>query len=272
MKKFLSAILMVAMSVCAQAQIVSSSSSRVVRVVEKPVVKETPTKPSTPFDVSHYVIWTPNMIYNMSNSGKELLYGFFSSNLMYGMNIPFWQQEGKNGWEGTYSCLYWGFEAGITTRKFDMGSDFPKNGGENRWPTYEKIKRTGLQIAPKVGFKWGDPDDGFGTIAMGIELGLYANYNIGNSYLLGEDYYSKDFSPATSDLLMSAFFDAWNKLETGISVEAIFTLGPVRLGLGYVGGLAPSFSGIGCKPVAGYYIPPMSATYHCLLYTLGVEF
>lgn len=276
MKKFLSAILMVAMGVCAQAQIVSSSSSRVVRVVEKKPVKEEVVEEviSTPFDVSHYVKWGANLLDEMTPSGGVyFLWSSFGWHLMYGTDRPFWQKEGKNVREGTYSCLYWGYEAGMVTRGFSLDgyniADLCDDQG-NHWPDYDQIKRIGLQVAPKIGFKWGGPDDGLGTIALGAEVGFYTNYNVKSSYSLGE--YTMGISTATSDLLMNAFFDAWSNFETGISAGIFGAIGPMRLDIRYVGGLVPSFSGVDCKPVEGYYIPPVSATYNSMYVSLGVEF
>ena len=281
MKKFLFTALMVVMGVCAQAQIVSSSSSRVVRVVEKPVVEEKPVEPVTPFDVSHYVKLDVGILgtYMPTSDYRDLLnpsddgYGW---SLMYGMDIPFWQKEAGGG----YSCLYWGFEAGMTTRSFAIdGShfDYLSEWEGNKWPDYDKFKRLGLQVAPKIGFKWGvnskDATGGLRSVGWGIELGLYANYNVKSSYLLTDNKYGKEgILPATSELLMSAFIDAWNDFDTGIFVETFFIIGHIRWGVGYVGGLTPSFSGVDCKPVEGYYLPPVSATYGSGFMSFGVEF
>ena len=264
MKKFLFATLMVVMGICAHAQIVSSSSSRVVRPV---VVKE--KKPSTPFEISHYVKWGWDGFSEMTTPSGSVLMDCYSGDaplswsLMYGADRPFWQKE--DAWGDTYSCLYWGYEVGITRRGFGIDGyevDDLNDDQGNDWPDYDQIRRFGLQVAPKIGFKWGLPDDGAATIAMGIEVGLYVNYNVKSSYLLTDDkYFRHDITSATSDLLMSAFFDAWNNFDTGISVGAFYILGPIRLELKYVGGLAPSFSGVDCVPVKGYYIPPVTATY-----------
>lgn len=262
-----------------QAQIVSSSSSRVVRIVEEKPKK--PKKPVKPFETKHYIKGgvNPNFmiatqVYDMYKLLKTTeIPGF---HLMYGMEKPF----SKNT---RWSCTYWGFEAGVSRWAFETPWDNLEGYGslksydwkdEGGWPDYMNICRLGLQFAPKIGFKIGSRGKKF---SMGVEVGAYINYNLSSSYALDEyEYDDEEITPElieTSDLLMEAFFNEWNDLEAGGFIGAGFWMGRVYLGLRYSMGWTPSFENDMDKElIEGYYLPAGLFVHQNVYMSIGFAF
>lgn len=262
-----------------QAQIVSSSSSRVVRIVEEKPKK--PKKPVKPFETKHYIKGGINAnfmiatqvydMYELLDAGN--LPGF---HLMYGMEKPF----SKNT---RWSCTYWGFEAGVSRWDFSLNDfdfygygkyDFQEWKQQGTWPSYGNINRLGLQFAPKVGFKIGSRGKKF---SMGVEVGAYINYNLSSSHTLDDYKYDyEEITPdlkETSELLMEAFFNEWNGFEAGGFIGAGFWMGRVYLGLRYSMGWTPSFENDMDKElIEGYYLPAGLFVHENIYWSIGFAF
>ena len=254
-----------------QAQIVSSSSSRVIRIVE-----EKPIKPVKPFETKHYIKGgvNPNFMIGTNTHLYSLLEtteipGF---HLMYGMEKPF----SKNT---RWSCTYWGFEAGVSRWAFGLDNyefygygSFYDYDWRGTWPSYENICRLGVQFAPKVGFKIGSRGKKF---SMGVEAGVYVNYNLSTSYEL-YCYEEEDITPEfqeTADLLMEAFLNEWDDFEAGGFIGAGFWMGRVYLGLRYSMGWTPSFENDeDLELIEGYYLPAGLFVHQNVYMSIGIAF
>lgn len=266
MRKFLFVMMTVLACFDMQAQIVSSSSSRVIRIVE-----EKPEKPIVPFETKHYIKGGANVnqLYTVGHGDILLdcapeLPGF---HLMYGMEKPFAQAR--------WACLYWGFEAGGTMGAFSLyGDDFYEFADYqgNRWLDIEEICRFGVQITPKIGFKVGSPAK---KVSFDVEVGLYANYNIGSTYAAHRQNSPEESE--TSELLMNALFNGWNNFESGVLAGIGYWIGPIYLSARYSIGLTSPFAGMDKEPIEGYYMPAAydtytNATHHNVYISLGIAF
>lgn len=278
MRKFLFVMMTVLACFNMQAQIVSSSSSRVVRIVE-----EKPKKPVSPFETKHYIKGGVNPNFMIATEIYSGMYNLLETteipgfHLMYGMEKPF----SKNT---RWSCTYWGFEAGVSRWAFEPYENLEGYGShkkyqwkyEGGWPDYKNICRLGLQFAPKVGFKIGSRGKKF---SMGVEAGAYVNYNLSSSYALDLDdyeYSDVEITPEfkeTCDILMEAFFNEWNDLEAGGFIGAGFWMGRVYWGLRYSMGWTPSFQNdIDKELIEGYYLPAGLFVHQNVYMSIGIAF
>ena len=274
MKRFLFIVAAMVMCLGVQAQIVSSSSSRVVRIVE-----EKPKKPVTPFNTKHYIKGGVNV--NEMYGDFDCLLEIASVpglHLLYGMEKPF----SKNA---QWACTYWGFEAGASRWAFSLDGGNLKGAGafpegekshwrQGSWPSYDNICRLGLHFAPRIGFKIGSRGK---KISMGVEAGAYVNYNLKSSYILDEYDYSDIELTAefkeTTDLLMEAFFNEWNDLEAGTFFGVGFWIKRVYLGVRYAVPITPSFLYTDDKElIPGYFMPSGSYTHDNLFMSIAIAF
>ena len=276
MKRVLFILATVLLCINVQAQIVSSSSSRVVRIVEEKPKK--PKKTIVPFETKHYVKGGINANNMLETQGYDYLLSVGSApgfHLMYGMEKPF----SKNA---QWSCAYWGFETGVSRWSFstDSGLEYGnlfndyENSYHETWPSFENIYRLGLQLAPKIGLKIGSRGKKF---SMGIEAGVYVNYNLRSSYRFDTwEYDDKELTnefKEKCDLLMDAFFNEWNNLEAGVFVGVGCWIKKVHLGLKYSMAETPSFSNNECvRLIEGYDLPAGPFAHQNVYTSIGFSF
>ena len=273
MRRFLLVFAAVMMGFMAQAQIVSSSSSRVVRIVEEKPAK--PKKPVKPFETMHYIKGGVNV--NQMLVPETYIYLMEATDipglhLMYGMEKPF-RKDSKT------VCAYWGYEAGVSRWAFNLVNHdlngYGSYGYSETWPEYKNVCQFGAQFAPKLGYKIGSRGKKF---SMGVEVGAYVNYTFGTpSYLFDEYNYVYDdeynIDEATSAMLMDALFSEWNDLEAGVFLGFGFWMRSVYLGFRYSTAVTPSFD---YKEVTeiydGYYLPAGEYIHENFYISLGISF
>ena len=210
MKKFLLAALLLVMGAYAQAQIVSSSSSRVVRIVE-PVEQ----KPTQLFEPKFYV---KGGFSNLDYVGDQLFYGYGESdhygtlgyNLVFGYEKPFFQRAGES------ACISWGIEAGLASR----GTEFEFGGN------YVNILKNGLIVNPKLVAHLGTP-----KFSWYYDLGLFLQYDY-ESEIVADLY---DLEYVFDELT------AEQNTCVGLSVNTGFWINRFEIGVGALLGVTPMF-------------------------------
>lgn len=216
MKKFLFATLMVVMGVCAQAQIVSSSSSRVVRLVEeepKPVAPVKEPKPIIPFEPSFYVKGGPAIL--IFSAKDEWILSYPSStgySLVFGYDKPFFQDD------VSVAALSWGIEAGLSSR----GTTVKSLGGAD----WASVLKHSLIANPKLTFKVGGP-----KFSWNIDFGAFLSFDYAMSFDAKYDN--------TKEL-----FDEWTQgqnVDAGLSLGTSFWISHFQIGVNYLVGFTSLF-------------------------------
>ena len=209
MKKFLFVALLVAMSVCVQAQIVSSSSSRVVRIVEE-------AKPAEPFVPNYYVKGGLSVLSFSSDEDGWMYPEFYSLtgyNLVFGYDKPFLQDKKDVPLRG---CISWGIEAGLSSR----GTGIELDGYSVR------ILKHSLIVNPKMTFKVGSP-----KLAWYYDAGAYLRLD-----------YAKSISAGNDD--METLFSEWTEeknVDAGLSVGTGFWINRFEIGFNALCGFTSLF-------------------------------
>lgn len=215
MKKFLFATLMVMMGICAQAQIVSSSSSRVVRIVE-----EKPAEPVNPFEPSYYVKGGFSVLTFSSEEDDSWMVPTFNSllgyNLVFGYDKPFFQDTKNVPLRG---CISWGIEAGLSSR----GTEIVFDGVSNDFSG--SIFKHSLIVNPKLIFKIGSP-----KFSWYYDAGAFLRF----------DYASSIDTSSELENLFAEWTDDQN-VDAGISIGTGFWINRFEIGFNALWGFAPLF-------------------------------
>lgn len=202
MKKFLFATLMVMMGVCAQAQIVSSSSSRVIRFVEN--------KPATLFEPNYYIKGGLSVL---SFTGGSSFYSLAGYNLVFGYDKPFLQDKTDVPLRG---CISWGIEAGLSSRG---------TGIEFRYYWADILKHS-LIINPKLTFKVGSP-----KFSWYYDAGVFLSADYASSIDADDDDTESIFYSLTEG----------QNVDAGVSVGTGFWINRFEIGLSALFGFVPLF-------------------------------
>ena len=200
MKKFLFSTLIMMVSVFAQAQIVSSSSSRVVRIVNE--------KPTEPFLPSYYVKGGLSVLsFNNNDEGWETpsCYSITGYNLVFGYEKPLFQDTKDVPVRGG---IFWGVEAGLSSR--GSGVEFGGN-----WCTIFKHR---LIVNPKLTFKMGSP-----KFSWYYDAGAFLGFDYASSIDAGSSTIQKILDEQTESVVedygLSVGTGFWiNRFEIGVSV------------------------------------------------------
>lgn len=224
MKKFLFATLMMMMGVCAQAQIVSSSSSRVVRIVEE-------AKPAIPFEPSYYVKGGLSVLTFTSEDDGWLAPSYYSLagyNLVFGYDKPFFQDKKNMPVRG---CISWGIEAGLSSR----GTGIEIAGD------WASVLKHSLIVNPKLTFKIGGP-----------KFSWY--YDVGAFLRLD---YAKSIDAGYDDMV--ALFEEWTEdqnVDAGLSFGTGFWINRFEIGFSSLFGFTSLFDTSTDNEIGGMTITP----------------
>lgn len=230
MKKYLFATLMAVMGVCAQAQIVSSSSSRVIHFVDE--------KPAEPFKPTRYVKGGFSVLNFISENDDWMSPSYYSLtgyNLVFGYDKPFFQDKTDAPLRG---CISWGIEAGLSSRGtgIDLSGDYELSGDD----CVEVLKHS-LIVNPKLTFKIGSP-----KFSWYYDLGAFVRFDYATGIDAGYDDLETLFQEWTED----------QNVDAGLSLGTGFWINRFEIGFGVLFGFSPLFSTGTENEIEGMTISP----------------
>lgn len=212
--------------------IVSSSSSRVVRIVEE--------KPIIPFETIHYIKGGVNanfiILEGWESEVMEVSQNSPGAHLVYGMDKPFAQKG--------HACLFWGYEIGGAINSFSPYSyELNEIREFDPWPDGYDISRYGIRLSPKIGFKLGGP-----KASIGMDVGCYVDYTFHSTYSYwgmdsDNDRYS-EYVEMYNPLIDVLVNERWSKLDAGLFIGGGLWIRRSYFGFRYsIGIIDPFLSG-----------------------------